>query len=174
MSRNRARWIVLLATALFVLVAGASTSTAETVYVRSKGVQLRSGTNAAATVVKELPLGADLTVLRRQGMWIQVKDKGGATGWVHKLKVSQTKPEQGGGVFEDMGLGGSSDQYVQEARAGRGVRGLSDLAKEYAKGKKISAQDVKAVEWMEGYRTGQREVQQFLKQGGVGEVAGNQ
>lgn len=79
-----------------------------------------------AEVVANLPQGAKLTLLKRQGAWAQVKSEGGSTGWVRMLSLRQGEGGGTGGTGEtgiaallNVARTGSSGATVTT-----GVRGL--------------------------------------------------
>jgi hypothetical protein len=166
-SRHRMPRIALAIATLIVAFAGLAR--AETVYVRSEDASLKSAGDADASEVATLPRGTELTVVSRQGSWVQVQT-GGKTGWVHKLKVSPDKPESGGSALSGLS-GGTRGTYAQEAESGRAARGLSPMAEKYAQAKALSPESIASVKRMEQYTVTKKEVQSFLKEGKLGEYA---
>lgn len=158
-----------LATAAVLLGLG-GIARAETLYVRAEGVTLRAAADASAADVAPVARGTELTVVSRDGSWIQVQ-AAGKTGWVHKLKVSAEKPDTGGSVLANLGAGGSRNDYVKEAESGRAARGLSPMAEKYAQAKAISPESVAAVKRMEQVAISKKEIEGFLKEGKLGEYA---
>jgi uncharacterized protein YgiM (DUF1202 family) len=155
-----------LAVALFGTV---SPARAETLYVRSEDVTLRAAADASAAEVGPVARGTELTVVSRDGSWIQVQ-AGGKSGWIHKLKTSADKPESGDSALASLG-GGSRDSYVKEAESGRAARGLSPMAEQYAQNKALSPESIAAVKRMEQVVISKKEIDGFLKEGKLGEYA---
>jgi len=63
-----------------------------TIYIQSQSTQLRKEPQSNAPAVVELKRGDELTVLKREGMWIQVKATNQSEGWVPKILTSTMKP----------------------------------------------------------------------------------
>ena len=80
-----------------ILTAGA-VALAESVWVKTESVELRSGQGAVYPVVAAAKKGAELTVISREGKWIQVSS-GGVTGWVYESALSPQKVSGSGGFF---------------------------------------------------------------------------
>ena len=63
---------------------------AEYVSPAKDGVNLRSGPDANATVLYQLPAGYPLEVLGKQGAWYKVSDYEGDKGWIQDSVVNKT------------------------------------------------------------------------------------
>ena len=167
--RSKRRTVASAALGLSLLLGAASQARAETLYVRSEDATLRSAADAGASEVGPVARGTELTVVSRDGSWIQVQ-AGGKSGWIHKLKTAADKPDTGGGALASLG-GGSRDSYVKEAESGRAARGLSPMAEKYAQNKALSPESIAAVKRMEQVVISKKEIEGFLKEGKLGEYA---
>ena len=63
---------------------------AEYVSAAKDGVNLRSGPDANAAVLYQLPAGYPLEVLGKQGAWYKVSDYEGDKGWIQDSVVNKT------------------------------------------------------------------------------------
>ncbi|GEM_PF-3337765 len=137
------------------------------VYVKVSGAKLRGGAEATAPVVAELARGAELAVVAVEGTRVKASYQG-KQGYISRLHVSETRPEEGGGGT----LGGMarSDVSADERQTVASLRGLNPAAKAMAEREGVRAECVKWVDRMEqqSARITQPEVQNFLQGGGVG------
>lgn len=84
--------------------------------------KLYSSSNLQSSVVANLKQGSDLTIVKRQGGWYQVKAASGQSGWVRSYDV---QIDSGGNWFSRLKrvvAGGYSSQ--SNASATIGIRGL--------------------------------------------------
>ncbi len=124
--------------------------------------QLRAAASTTAAVTAQVPKGAGVEVLARQGGWTQIRVSG-RTGWVRMLSVRTTGAAQrdvGGELAGVIGLG------TRKADPGRvvsvaGVRGLSE---QDLKAARFNAQEV---ELLERYVVSRSEAQSFAREGGL-------
>ena len=158
--------------ALILLLTGAVIA-AEMMWVASEGAKLKVEPSASSETVETLPVGSELTVESSEGSWYKVTTKANKTGWIYRGKVSPTQPEAkddrgGGGLFG--ALPGSSVQ-VNAADTSRSIRGLSPAAKEYAASTKTPEQYQKALDKVLALRLTDQEIEEFLRQGRIGEYS---
>lgn len=139
---------------LLLLPAWAS---AEVMSIQVKKGQIRSKASFLGKVVKSAGYGAQVSILKRQGAWYQVKS-GGATGWMHKSALSSKKISLKAG--RNVGASASGREL---ALAGKGFN--SEVEAEFKnRNRNIS---FKWVNQMEKINISPREMQTFLKQGGI-------
>jgi len=62
------------------------------VYVQSQSTQLRKDPQSTSEVVLNLKRGDELTVLKKDGLWLQVKTSNQTEGWIPKILTSTVKP----------------------------------------------------------------------------------
>lgn len=149
----------------------ASLVQAETLYVQAKTAQLRAGKTSLDTVVANIRYGEAVEVLSRDGNWIEVKTSGGAKGWIFSSKLSSSKPA--GGSSDTLARLGQSmrGSGPSSTTASAGARGLDKASEGYANQAGISPRDRDAVDRMTAYRLSDEEVEDFLREGGLGEYA---
>lgn len=152
------------------VLAWVNMAAAETVYVRAKTAQLRAGKTSLDEVVANLRYGESLEVLAKDGAWLEVKTTRGTRGWLYSNKVSTSKPSGGDNALAQLGKsmrGGDPSATTASA----GARGLDKASEEYANQAGISQRDRDAVDGMTAYQVSDQEVEEFLKEGGLGEYA---
>lgn len=169
---NRYRQLVppLIAVLFISLVLLPSIATAETVFVQSKTAKLRAGKTSLDRVVADLKFGESLDVLRKEGTWLEVLTETGAKGWIFTSKTTPNKPAEG---HDDLARLGKSFRRTEasETTASAGARGFDKTAEGYANRAGITRQHRDAVDRMTAYRMTDQEVEDFLKEGGLGEYA---
>ena len=150
---------------------------ATTLYVTSENAKLKSeSSNSSATVV-ELKRGSELTLVSKKGRWYQVFTEENTTGWIYRGKVSEEEPEIEETDDDEGGLGGllgglsGSDINADAADSSRSIRGLSPEAKEYAQSTGTPKQSQDALDSVISRKVAKQEIDQFLKQGKIGEYA---
>ena len=164
--------------AVIIALAGVSLAADTTLWVSSTNAALKSDKTASSDTVATLDVGTELTVITTEGKWYQVKTASGKKGWIYRGKVSDAKPdvlaEEKSG---DQGLGGllgsltGSGINAESADSSRSIRGLSPEAEAYAEqtGKPQEYRD--ALDSVLAVKTSDKEIEQFLKNGHIGEYA---
>jgi hypothetical protein len=167
---KRRTWWTLQGLIVGVTLVGVTAVFAETVYVQARTAQLRSGKTSLDQVVANLRYGDPLEVLKKEGSWLQVKTESGAQGWIYAGKTSKTKPSGGDNGLAQLGrsMRGSEASAVT---ASAGARGLDKVSEGYANRAGISQKDRDTVDRMTAYQIADQEVEEFLKEGGLGEYA---
>jgi hypothetical protein len=143
---------------------------AETLYVQAKTAQLRVGKTSLDPVLTNVRYGEAVEVLSRDGNWTEVKTDGGAKGWIFSNKLSASKPSGGNDALARLGQSMRSGE-ASSSTASAGARGLDKTSEGYADRAGISQRDREAVDRMTGYQVSDEEIEQFLKEGGLGEYA---
>ena len=143
---------------------------AETVYVQAKTGQLRSGKTSLDAVVANVRYGEALEVVSRDGSWIEVKTAGGGKGWIFANKVATSKPSGGSDTLARLGQSMRGDG-ASATTASAGARGLDKASEGYANRAGISSHDREAVDRMTAYQISDAEVEEFLREGALGEYA---
>jgi hypothetical protein len=125
--RRKASWVMFLATGM--LAAGAL---ADSVWINSDLVQIRSGKGAVFPVIATASKGTELTVVDREGHWIkvQVNDQ---QGYVFDGSTSPQKVSGGGNLLASMGAGADASNMSSGAAA----KGLAPDADQWAASKNI-------------------------------------
>ncbi len=147
--------------AALTLAVGASAAFAESLWVQSESVDLRSGKGAVYPTVGTAKKGTELTVVSRDGKWVQVQS-GDVSGWVFENALSAQKVSGGGG-FGTLG---------DTAQMGTGAagRGLNPSADSYVASKNL---DKRPLEWLIAFRKSIQpaEWEKFTQEGQVGPAA---
>ena len=148
-----------------------SVALAETIYVQAKTVKLRAGKTSLDAVVAEGKFGDALEVLRNDGNWLEVQTGAGTKGWIFAGKTTATKPA--GSDDSDLARLGKSVRRTEasDVTATAGARGLDKASEGYANRAGITQRDRDAVDRMAAYRMSDQEVDDFLKEGRLGEYA---
>jgi uncharacterized protein YraI len=113
---------------VLLLAVGASTAWAESAWVKSATVDVREGKGAVYPSVMTVAKGQELTVVSRDGKWVQVQ-AGGKTGWVYETALSSSK------VGGDVNFGGGA---TAEMGTGVAARGLQPGAESYVQSRHLS------------------------------------
>jgi hypothetical protein len=170
MMRRNVLFVPIVALAL--MVAGAVMA-GEMLWVVSEGAKLQMEPSASSETIETLPVGSELTADSMEGSWYKVTTKSNKTGWIYRGRVSSTQHEEkgdagGGGLFG--ALPGSSIQ-VSAADTSRSIRGLSPAAKEYAASANTPEAYQKALDRVLALRVTDKEIEDFLKAGKIGEYS---
>lgn len=158
--------------ALALTIALASSAFAgETMYVQPAKAKLLGEPKMNGAQVAELKRGDAVEVLKKEGLWFQVKS-GKNTGYVSKLFVNDTKP-----VGEDelqKKLSGN-DNVAKAARrrsssysVSAATRGLT-AGNRVREGRETYESDYEAVKKMDELKVDKAELQRFMKAGGLGQ-----
>lgn len=171
----RRKPIILLTMGVVLSFLSLNAISAEKVWVSADGAALKAEADATAPTIAELPKGTELSVMTSDKKWFRVKTGQDKEGWIYRGKVSTDPPQQGesgGGSIGNL-LGDLSGSSVQadSADTARSIRGLSPEAKEYAKQTGASADYQRALDEVTAIKIGKVDVDQFLKQGKIGEYA---
>ncbi len=143
---------------------------AETVYVQAKTAQLRAGKTSLDPVVGNVKFGEALDVVGRDGSWVEIKTSSGARGWIFANKTTASKPSGSNDSLARLGQsmrGGDASATTASA----GARGLDKASEGYANRTGVSARDREAVDRMTAYQIPDQEIEEFLREGGLGEYA---
>jgi hypothetical protein len=114
-----------------------------------------------------------LTVLAYENRWYRVRTPGGDEGWIYRGRVSVEPPAaDNGGETGNLlsGLGGSSIA-ADEADTARSIRGLSKETETYAKNTATPEKYQKALDDVLAVKVTEAEIQDFLRNGKIGEYA---
>ncbi len=169
MTPLRSFWVPLIILCLGLVVWRVDAS-AETLYVQAKQAQLRAGKTSLDAVVGNVKFGDPLEVVGRDGNWVEVKTPTGARGWIFANKTTPSKPSGSNDSLARLGQsmrGGDASATTASA----GARGLDKASEGYANRAGVSARDREAVDRMTSYQIPDQEVEEFLREGGLGEYA---
>lgn len=145
---------------------------AETMWAKKDRVKVTAEKSPTSEVVATLRVGDPVEVVQKSGRQYKVKLRSGKSGWVFKFKLADEQPEKTTGGSGLSGLAGDNTVVAQEARSGGSIRGLKETSEQYADKKNISQADRRSVEKMEQRTVTDDELNQFKKDGRIGEYAG--
>jgi uncharacterized protein YgiM (DUF1202 family) len=150
---------------------------ASTLYVTSENAELKSESSSSSATIVELKRGAALTLIATEGRWYNVTTTNNESGWIYRGKVSEEEPEIEETGDDEGSLGGllgglsGSDINADAADSSRSIRGLSPEAKEYAQSTGTPQQSQDALDSVISRKVDEQEIDQFLKEGKIGEYA---
>ena len=114
-----------------------SVAFAESIWIKSEVVEIRSGKGAVYPVIATVKKGQELTVVEHEGKWLKVNvpgaADGAAQGYVFENSISPTKVSGGGGLFSGVNAGGS------EMGTAAAAKGLQPTAENYAAGRRMDS-----------------------------------
>ena len=156
-----------------LLLAGmsfASEGFAATLYVKKSGTKLQASDSARSKVIARLSQGTPVSVIKKAKRFYQVSAPGGKKGWIFKFKLTSKVPANSSGGGDLLGaLGGRQKIAARESSSGSSIRGLSPISEKHAKNKGISEEEIQAVKQMETFGVNPQEMENFLKEGRLGE-----
>lgn len=159
---RRGTWLGLAA---LVLALGALPALAEVMYARFS-TPVRSARSLGAAALGTLEQGEAVQVVARDGRYYRLL-YGGKTGWVYFNKLASDKPED---VASALGGGLATGGFeLTELEAGGALRGLSPMAESYARTAEVPQWAVQAVEQMQQRGISPAELEDFQKEGRLGE-----
>jgi len=150
---------------VLVLTGLAVPAWADTMYARFS-TPVRSGRGLTASTIGTLQQAQAVSVQGREGSYYRVS-LSGKTGYVYYNKLSADKPEDIAGLLAS--APGSQGLQLSELEAGGALRGLSPMAENYAAGGEVPDWAVQAVEAMQARRITPQELEEFQREGGLGE-----
>lgn len=150
----------------------APVSGAESLWVASDGAKLKADPSASSETLSELVVGTELTVLKSENRWYQVRTASQKEGWIYRGKVSEVPPPK---ETQDTGnlLAGlqTSNISADEAQTARSIRGLSKETEAYARERGTPEAYKQALDDVLAVIVTPRELEIFLRNGKVGEYA---
>ncbi|NIQ00152.1 MAG: SH3 domain-containing protein [Nitrospinaceae bacterium] len=160
---------ILLIVLLVIAFLAPVTVWADTWYVKSSRAKMTQKASARSKKLADLPVGAAVEVLEKGKRFYRISFKG-KSGYVFKFKLTDKAPAQsrGGGNSLDL-LIGQQQMAAAESTSGSSIRGLHRLSEEQSRSKGIKPVHIQAVKDMEAYKVKSQDIDQFLKQGRLGE-----
>jgi hypothetical protein len=153
--------ILIIITVLLLLTATLLTA-ADTLKVTVKSTKLRKSPKFYAPTVTTLEFGDAIQKLSEQGAWIQGQTAAGLQGWVHSAAVE--KPSFSLTARRTSGTGTTADEV---ALAGKGFN--EQVENEY---RKTTDLDYAWVDRMSQIKIDEADMEQFMKDGKLGEFGG--
>jgi uncharacterized protein YgiM (DUF1202 family) len=147
-------------------------SSAESLWVASEGARLKADPSASSETVSELTVGTELTLLKSENRWYQVRSASGKKGWIYRGKVSDAPPSKDAKDEDNLFAGlQTSTITADEAHTSRSIRGLSKETEVYAEKRGTPEVYKKALDQVLATTVTQKELATFLRNGKIGEYA---
>ena len=145
--------------AAFILIAAAvAIAQTTTRWVDRTKADVRAGKASFYDVVDTVLKGQQVTILKTEDKWLNVRTPSGKNGWLFEQALSAKAVEPGGSDFLKSVPGG--DASTSATAASMGAKGL--YAQEYARGK---GYDYTIVHWIEQNQPVVRDIEVFAKSG---------
>jgi hypothetical protein len=132
---------------------------AGTMNVQSEKAVVRATPGPFAAAVATLGYGDQVTTLAEQGAWTQVKTAAGVMGWTQTSSLTKKTIKLQAGA-KDVGTTASGQEL---ALAGKGFN--SQVEGEFKS--KNPNMDFKAIDRMEQFKVGEKEMVKFIQDGGL-------
>ncbi|MFC1867646.1 SH3 domain-containing protein [Thermodesulfobacteriota bacterium] len=145
----------------------------EKLWVSSDNAKLKADKSASSETITTIPLGTEVTVLVSEGKWYRVLIPSGREGWIYRGRLSDAPPaketqKESEDLFAFMP---GSKISADESDTARSIRGLSSETEQYAKNRRTPAAYKRALDRILAMSVEEREVEDFLRNGRVGEYA---
>ena len=137
---------------------------AETITVKVKTTSVRRDPKFYAASLATIQAGTALEKLEAKDGWFRVKTKSGITGWVHSSAIDTRK-------FDLTTLGGSQNTQASTGEVALAAKGFNKRVEDNYRAKNAAA-NYAAVDQMEKITVLAAEIEEFLKQGKLGEFGG--
>lgn len=150
---------------MLLLFAPAASAASDLVYVQSDRAPLLSKPVIGSDRLIELKKGMAVTPALEQGIWYKVTVEG-KTGWLCRLMTGKTAPLNGRNESSERlkSFAGSARRRPSAFTTTAAARGLVDKRKRFAGKYKLNYSDL---ERMESIRIADREIREFLHDGGL-------
>jgi uncharacterized protein YraI len=149
----------LVIAAAFILIAVAvAMAQTTTRWVDRTKADVRAGKASFYDVVDTVLKGQQVTILKTEDKWLNVRTPSGKNGWLFEQALSAKAVEPGGSDFLKSVPGG--DASTSATAASMGAKGL--YAQEYARSK---GYDYTIVQWVEQNQPILRDIELFEKSG---------
>ena len=138
------------------------------VFLQSQSTPLKENPKTEAAVINQLKRGDELRVLKKEGLWVQVKTKSNHVGWVPKIFTSGVKPMSQSQLLKDTANLDSSAKTSRKRTTDYAVsaatRGLASTSK-HRPGDELFRSNRQAVEELEKLNVSPERVEKFKKDG---------
>jgi len=113
----------------------------DTLFVKSRGTELKGDAKASAATLATLNQGDKVKQLAVKGPWYEV-DAGGKKGYVYRGRLGDTAPTQ-----ESLAGVAGTGSMKEDVNTGSWVRGVDKVAADYGKRNKISDKEIAYVNY---------------------------
>jgi hypothetical protein len=146
-----------------MLAAPAAYGADETMYVQAVKIELKGAPQMNAAKVADLKRGDELKVLKKDGLWYQVKS-GASLGFISKMFVSPNKPVGNADLNADVqvSLEKTSRRRSSSYSVSASTRGLSADAR-VRDGREMYRSDYEALKEVEGYEVKKGDLDNFQR-----------
>lgn len=168
MNPLKTRWICPFVTVLILFILS-GVALAETLYVIVKSAKVRAGVTSLDIIMDTVHYGDAVESIGKENDWVRVETKSKAQGLIHISKLSSSQPasdQNSYGIVTTIVRSTASQPTVSA-----GARGLDKVAEGYAEGSGISSESRAAVDKMTSYQIDDKQLEAFLKEGGLGDYA---
>ncbi len=155
---------------LFILFEVGLVQAETTRWVKTPGTKIRLSKGGNAHVIDKLDRGTPVELLEEDGKWLHVRLPNGHKGWVLRFKLTDKEPDNDWGVLSTMDSL-FEEPTVDEASTSASIRGLSKISEDHARRQKTKAEHIRAISEMEKFPISQDDIDEFLKEGKLGEYA---
>ena len=145
----------------------------EKLWVSSDQAKLKADKSASSETLETLPIGAEVTVIDQEDRWYEIMATSGTQGWIYRGRLSDSPPaEETRKESEDLfAFMPGSNIEADQATSDRSIRGLSDETEQYAKNRQTPEAYKRALDNILAMNIGEKELEEFLKSGKIGEYA---
>lgn len=142
-------------------------------WVSSERAKLKADKKASSKTITTVKLGTEVSVLGSENRWYRIRVPSGEEGWMYRGKLSQSPPAKEVQEESENLLTSMTDSKIKadEADTSRSIRGLSSETEEYAKNRGTPAAYQKALDRVLALSVSEKELEEFLRQGKIGEYA---
>ncbi|MHC1701640.1 MAG: M48 family metalloprotease [Humidesulfovibrio sp.] len=152
------RTLGLTAAFLLTLLAG-RTVAAETLWTGTDRTPLRAERSGQAVVLKDLPRGQPVRLIRSEGAWLLVLEPGGVRGWAYQGHLEVSPPAPAGiDLFAPLPGSFVLAEAADSSRSSRSVQ-------------PVRSQDTEALWAVLELPLSRQDLDGFLREGGIGEYA---
>lgn len=158
---------------LLFLFLSSNAGAQDKLWVSSGNARLKADKKASSENLDTIPLGTEVSIIEKDGRWYKIKVPDGKEGWMYRGKLSDTEPSAEIKKESDDLLAFIPGSSIDAGKAdtSRSIRGLSDETEQYAKKRNTPQNYKKALDTVLAYSVSEKELEDFLKKGKVGEYA---
>lgn len=148
----------VVATALMLTIVAVAVAQTSTRWVDRTKADVRAGKASFYDVVDTVLKGEQVTIVKIEDKWLNVRTPRGKNGWLFEQALSAKTVEPGGGSNFLKNAGGDASTSATAASAG--AKGI--VAEQYAKSK---GYDFTVVQWIESNQPAASDVEAFTQAG---------
>lgn len=150
---------LVIAAGLTLVAVAVATAQTGTRWVDRTKADVRAGKASFYDVVDTVMKGEQVSVLKTEDRWLNVKTPRGKDGWLFEQALSAKEVAPASGSSEFLKGAGASTSATAASTGAKGI-----YAEQYAKSK---GYDFSVVLWIESHQPGASDVEAFAKSGGA-------